>query len=184
MLGRLVGIIGFKDDRCLAAAGGEVTVDAVCGDIEGSVLEPFDVDIAGLKGDVFHFGEGFDPVQTLAVLGPEGVWVVYGCGIHLVVFGGVNVGVGGHGSGRGVSFGHSGFPFVFVLGLLVARLLPNGLTGGPGRGLRWRDTRRAARRFRALLRQIRQRRSRLCQESQRDQRALGHVRRFVRRGSL
>jgi len=99
----------------LVAARGDVAVNTVGGDIEGAVFKPFDIDVARLKRDVFHFGKRLDPINALAMFAPEPVGVTHRGGIHFIVFGSVDVGVGGHGGGRGIGFGHSGFPFVFCL---------------------------------------------------------------------
>ena len=88
-------IVRFKDDRSLIAAGREVTVDAVGCNVQCTVLEPFDIDIARLKAGVFHFGEGLDPIDALAMFTPEDLGIGHRCGIHLIVFGLIRMGLGG-----------------------------------------------------------------------------------------
>src|SRR3546814_5234768 len=46
-------------------------VEAVVGGVQRSVVEPFDVDVAGAEGNVLDLGVGLEPVEALAVLGPE-----------------------------------------------------------------------------------------------------------------
>ena len=53
---RLVRVVAFPDDRDLVAALGEMAVDAVVGDVERAVLEPFDRDVAGIEGGVLDLG--------------------------------------------------------------------------------------------------------------------------------
>ena len=52
----LRGIVALPDDRGLVAALVEMPVDAVPGDVEDAVLEPFDRDVAGREGDVLDLG--------------------------------------------------------------------------------------------------------------------------------
>ncbi len=85
VLGGFVGIIGFKDDRGLIATGLQMAVDTVGGDVQVTVFEPFDVNVAGGKRDVLDLGVGLDPVQTFTMFTPECIGVVDGCGVHLLV---------------------------------------------------------------------------------------------------
>jgi len=66
----VLGIVPFPDDGRLVAALGQMTVEAVDRGVERAVVEPLDVDIAGV-GDVLDLGIRLDPVDTLAVFGPE-----------------------------------------------------------------------------------------------------------------
>ena len=65
------GIVAFPDDRDLVAAGREVPVDAVVGDVGGAVLEPADRDLARSEGRVLDPRIGLEPVDALALLPPE-----------------------------------------------------------------------------------------------------------------
>ena len=65
VLGRVVAL---PDDRHLIAAVREVAVDAVGAGVERAVLEPADVEVVGLEGDVLDLAIGLDPVDPLAVL--------------------------------------------------------------------------------------------------------------------
>ena len=82
---RLGRIVALPDDGGLVAALVEMAVDAVPGDVEHAVLEPFDRDIAGREGGVLDLGEGLDPVDALGLLGPEAVGVLDRARIHVAV---------------------------------------------------------------------------------------------------
>ena len=71
---RLRGIVALPDDRGLVAALVQMAVDAVPGDVEDAVLEPFDRYIAGRKGRVLDLGERLDPADAFGLLGPERRW--------------------------------------------------------------------------------------------------------------
>ena len=64
---------------------GEVTVDAIMGDVEDAVLEPFDRDVAARERDVLDFRRRLHPVDTLGLLGPEGVRFRDRAGVRLLV---------------------------------------------------------------------------------------------------
>src|ERR1700676_2915172 len=72
---RLRGAVALPDDGGLVAALVEMAVDAIPGDIEDAVLEPFDRDVAGSKGRVLDLGKRLDPAYALALFGPEAVGV-------------------------------------------------------------------------------------------------------------
>src|SRR5271170_3890165 len=59
-------------------------VDAVGGDVERAVLEPLDRDVAGKPG-VLDLGKRLDPVDALAVLGPELVGMLDRIRVHLEI---------------------------------------------------------------------------------------------------
>ena len=86
------GVVALPDDRGLVAALVQMAVDAVGGDVEHAVLEPFDRDVAGREGGVLDLGEGLDPVDALGLLGPESVGVADRARIHVAVFGLVDKG--------------------------------------------------------------------------------------------
>ena len=89
---RLRGIVALPDDRGLVAALVEMPVDAVPGDVEHAVLEPFDRDLAGREGGVLDLGEGLDPVDALGLFGPEAVGIADRARIHFAVLGLVDKG--------------------------------------------------------------------------------------------
>jgi hypothetical protein len=66
----VVGVVAFPDDGGLVAALLQVPVDAIVGDVGDAVLEPLDRDLA-LEVGVLDLGVGLEPVDALAVLGPE-----------------------------------------------------------------------------------------------------------------
>ena len=63
-----------------------MAIDAVVRRVEGPVLVPGDVHIA-LERSVPHLGEGLDPIDALAVLGPKSVGVVERLLIEPEIFG-------------------------------------------------------------------------------------------------
>ena len=64
-----------------------MAVDAILGNIESSILEPFDEKIVRIVGDVLYLGEGLDPVQLLRLPFPETFGIAYGIRvIFLVLF--------------------------------------------------------------------------------------------------
>jgi len=64
-------IVAFPDDGGLVAAAREMPVDAIPGDVEDAVLEPFDRNIAGRERRVLDRGEGLDPADAFCLFGPE-----------------------------------------------------------------------------------------------------------------
>src|SRR5258708_5974337 len=50
-------------------------VDAIPGDIEDAVLEPFDRNVAGSERRVLDLGEGLHPVDALGLFRPETIAV-------------------------------------------------------------------------------------------------------------
>ncbi|MNN90776.1 hypothetical protein D3C81_2087910 [compost metagenome] len=52
-----------------------MTVEAVVGNVQGAVGEPFDVDMVIVEGSLLHRGERLDPVEALGLLAPEAVRV-------------------------------------------------------------------------------------------------------------
>jgi hypothetical protein len=69
-----------------------MAVNAVVGDVEHAVLEPFDRDVARRVGDVLDLGEGFDPVDALGLLAPEAVRVLDRARVHVLVFCAIDIG--------------------------------------------------------------------------------------------
>ncbi len=68
-------VIALPNDCDLIAALGQMTVEAVVGDVQGAVGEPLDVDMVIVEGRLFDRGERLDPVETLGLLAPEAVRV-------------------------------------------------------------------------------------------------------------
>jgi hypothetical protein len=64
-------IVRFPDDGGLLAALLQVPVDAVGGNVERAVLEPFDRDVGIFECGVLDTGIGLDPVEALAFLAPK-----------------------------------------------------------------------------------------------------------------
>ena len=86
MLG-FVGIVTFPDYSSLVGALGKMAVDAIQRDIGLSIFEPVNRDLAGRIGHVLDFGEGLDPVDTLAMLAPEGIGIADRLLVHGLVMG-------------------------------------------------------------------------------------------------
>ena len=79
-------IVRLPDDGDLLAALLQMAVDAVGGDVEGSVLEPSDRDIGIGKRGVLDARVGLDPVEALAFLAPELVRLLDASAVELLVF--------------------------------------------------------------------------------------------------
>src|SRR5215472_4554843 len=65
------GVVALPNDRDLIAALGDMSVDAVGGNIEHAVLEPAHVKILCLPGNVTYLREGLDPVDPRGLFLPE-----------------------------------------------------------------------------------------------------------------
>src|SRR5579863_9767982 len=70
-------------------------VDAIPGDVEHAVLEPFDRNVAGREGGVLDLGERLHPADALSLFGPETVGVADRARIHFAVFGIIDPGARG-----------------------------------------------------------------------------------------
>ena len=70
----------------------EMPVDAIPGDVEDAVLEPFDRNMAGREGGVLDLGERLHPVDPLALFGPEAVGIADRARIHFAVLGVIDPG--------------------------------------------------------------------------------------------
>lgn len=73
VLGRVVAL---PDDCQLVATLFKVAVQAVGGNVQSAVGEPFDIDVMVIKGGLLDLGERFDPVDTLGLLAPEAVRLI------------------------------------------------------------------------------------------------------------
>jgi hypothetical protein len=78
-------IVALPDDRHLVAAALQVPVEAVVRGVQGTVVEPFDVDIAGSVRHVFDLGVRLEPGDPLAVLSPKPLRVGNRAAVHLLV---------------------------------------------------------------------------------------------------
>ncbi|MOA01592.1 hypothetical protein D3C78_1210090 [compost metagenome] len=89
-----VAVIGFEDDRGLVGLGGQVTVDAVVGNVQLTIGKPLEERRIAV---VQHGGERLAPGQQLACqIAPEAGVVRFGkCGLGVV---GVHAGQGGLGT--------------------------------------------------------------------------------------
>ncbi len=174
VLSRGVRVIWFPDDGGLVTACGQMTVDAIGRDIQNTILEPLDVDIAWFETGVLDLCEGLYPVNALRFLGPEPLGVGHRSGIQVFIGRRVRIGIGHHVGRRRIGlvshvsspFGPGCDPGVFSVQTRqrpddLWRVLDFGPVAGRGPDqVRWPDIRRAARRFQALLRHCRQKRSR------------------------
>ena len=94
--GALARVVAFPDDRGLVAAGLQVPVKAVVGDIGGAVAEPADLHVA-VEIAFDHLRVGFEPVDPLAMLAPESFRIVDRALIHGQIAVIVQMGAGGPG---------------------------------------------------------------------------------------
>ena len=81
-LGRVVAL---PDDCDLVATLGEVTVQAIVGNVQGAIGEPFDVDMVVVERGLLHRGERLDPVKALGLLAPEAIGVDHRLLVHGLV---------------------------------------------------------------------------------------------------
>src|SRR5215213_4411684 len=80
----IVRAVAFPDDRSLVGLIGQMAVDAVGANVERAVLEPADMNIAG-EADILDLAVRLDPIQPLAVLTPESLWILDRLGIKAFV---------------------------------------------------------------------------------------------------
>ncbi len=90
--GVVVGLADPVDGDLVAVAGGDVTVDAVDGGVEGAADEPLGERRVGPVEDLVPL---LAPVESFGGLGPEGLPVGVGAGVGLVGDVGVGREVGG-----------------------------------------------------------------------------------------
>ncbi|CAI8390839.1 MAG: Uncharacterised protein [SAR116 cluster bacterium MED-G04] len=113
----VVWLIPFKDDGGMVAPGFEMTVKAVGGGVERAILIPFNAQVFGIVGDVFNPGIGFDPVDALAVFGPEGIVIGNRLLIHGLIGRIIHMGMGG-GFGAWRKNGFAGHDSLLLIQLL------------------------------------------------------------------
>jgi hypothetical protein len=80
----VIRVVAFPDDRCLVATLLQVPVNAVVANVGDAVFEPLDRHLAAEAG-VLDLLEGLEPVDALAVLGPELLRVLDRLLVHLEV---------------------------------------------------------------------------------------------------
>src|SRR5690606_38095648 len=78
-------LVAFPDDGDVVAALRQVAIDAVGADVELTVMEPADVQVAGVEGYVLYLGERLDPVDAPCLLRPEALRVFHGAAPGLLV---------------------------------------------------------------------------------------------------
>lgn len=132
----IIRAVRFPDDCGLVATGGQMPVNAVCTDVQLTVRVPVDADLTQRKVDILDLCEGLDPVDPLALFGPERFGIADRRFIHLRVLLGVHMRAFDHGVGWRIGFGvrHSGGSSLIVpcgarhgQGLSNARLLLRGI---------------------------------------------------------
>src|SRR5205807_2268461 len=69
----------------------KMAVDAIVRDVGLPVLEPLDRDVAGAEIRVLDLARRLEPVQALGLLRPEAIRVLDRAGVHVAVFGGVDM---------------------------------------------------------------------------------------------
>ena len=72
-----------------------MAIDAVPGDIEDAILEPFDRNFPGREGRVLDLGEGLHPADAPGLFRPESVRIADRTRVHLLVFGLIDKGAPG-----------------------------------------------------------------------------------------
>jgi len=78
-------LIAFKNDGGLITTALQMAIKTVGGGVQRAVLKPLDAQIAGIVGDVFNFRIRFDPVYSLAMLGPESFVIVDRGSVKLLI---------------------------------------------------------------------------------------------------
>ena len=86
-----LGVVAFPNDRGLVAAGGEVAVETVDRSVEGAIVVPANLDVAG-EINVLHLGVGLDPIDALALLTPKGFGILDRLLVHRQILGVVDPG--------------------------------------------------------------------------------------------
>ena len=88
-IGDMAGIsrvVTFPDNRGLVTALFQMTVEAVCSSVQRAIGKPANMKISRIIGHVADLGVRLDPVNALAVFGPEGVIVGKRFRIHGLIF--------------------------------------------------------------------------------------------------
>ena len=88
---RLARIVGLPDDRGLVGALGQMAVDAIVRDVGDAVWIPSNRNVMRVVGGFLDLGVGLEPVDALAHLAPKAVGIGDRAGVHLLVFGLVDI---------------------------------------------------------------------------------------------
>ena len=112
----------------LVAALGEVTVQAVVGNVQGAIGKPLDVDMVIVERGLLHRGERLDPVEALGLLAPEAVRVDHRLLVHGLVGRLVGQRVGCYFGANGVQGSRTHLSY---LGDIVVVVWPSCSRGGP-----------------------------------------------------
>src|SRR5262249_45354628 len=80
-------IITLPKNSGLVATLGEMADDAVVGNVQRAILEPFDRNVVWVVGGVLDLAEGLDPVDALGLLGPEAVRILDRASVATLVIG-------------------------------------------------------------------------------------------------
>jgi len=120
-------VVAFPDDRRLITTLGEVTVQAVVGNVKGAIGKPLDVDMVIVEGGLLHRGERLDPVKALGLLTPETIGVDHRLLVHGLVGRLVGQRVGCYFGANGVQGSRTHLSY---LGDIVVVVCP--VVAGPG----------------------------------------------------
>ena len=86
MLAVFLRVVTLPDDGRLVAAGVQVAVQAVVGDVQLAAFEPLDVEVVGVEAVVGHFVPLLGPGDELfGLLRPESLRIVDGLFVHRLV---------------------------------------------------------------------------------------------------
>ena len=85
VLRRRVWIIGFPDDRDIIAALGQMTVNAIGGNVENAVFKPFDRHIRIFERGVLDLFGKRHPIQTLGLFAPKSIRIGDRALVHFIV---------------------------------------------------------------------------------------------------
>ena len=72
----LVRLIALPQDGDLVPARFEMAVDAVVAGVQGAVVEPADMQIGCIVGDIPNVCVGLDPIDSSAMFQPEPLWIL------------------------------------------------------------------------------------------------------------
>ncbi|MNZ55223.1 hypothetical protein D3C78_731450 [compost metagenome] len=112
-------VVAFPDDGQLVAALFEVAVQAVGGNVQSAVGEPFDIDVVVVEGGLLDLGERLDPVDALGLLAPEAVRVDHRLLVHGLVGGLVGQGGGRNLGTNGIQWSRTHLCYLGVIVVFV-----------------------------------------------------------------
>ncbi|CQR22456.1 Uncharacterised protein [Yersinia enterocolitica] len=81
----LIRIIAFPDNRSLITAFCQMAIQTVCCKVQCTIFKPADTDMAGIKRGILHRFIRFNPINNLAMLTPEFIWVLHRLLIILMI---------------------------------------------------------------------------------------------------